>query len=52
MALGGAAVKAAEPEAAPGGEELPPELMALLAQEAGTAPEQALAAGGGAPIRE
>jgi hypothetical protein len=53
MALGGAAVKAQE-QAPPqeGGGGLPPELMAALAQEAGVSPDQALAAGGGAPIRE
>ena len=52
MALGGAAVKAEGEPAPQDGEAIPPELMAALAQEAGISPDQALAAGGGAPIRE
>ena len=54
MALGGAAVKSegAPAEGPPPEGGIPPELVAALAQEAGVAPEQSLAAGGGAPIRE
>ena len=46
-ALGGAAAPAGGAEG-----EIPPELLEALMAESGVAPEEALAAGGGAPIRE